>query len=93
MRGLDGEEWSEDLFIGRVCERFHCLPSAASQEWAWNGWQLDRVMEALAVAETKQAMDTRSKEHRPTGELVDLIDLIEFAAAREALDKKKKGDG
>lgn len=80
---LNGTGHSFDLFIGSVCERFHCLPGAAIEEWELRGWQLERVMEALAVRDTKHAMDAATDpKMRPTGDLADLLTAIEFEEPR-----------
>lgn len=61
--------------MSRVCEEFHCLPSAAVRELMDDpsGLALE-VMEQRAYARTKEQVDRASKdEDMPRGPMVDVV--------------------
>lgn len=73
-----------------MCERFDCLPSQAQREWDRHGWQLEAVMEALAVADvwSQQQAANGKKDLEPKGDFADLVRDVKLHR-----DVKKATDG
>jgi hypothetical protein len=73
-----------EYFIGRLCEEFSCLPSAA-----WREWQrlpagcLEQVIEYRAFARAYQVYQANPKAQ---GEMVQLVKVIEFEEVQRELD-------
>jgi len=81
-------------WISRLCEEFHCLPSAAYREWldAPDGL-IEHLLEARAYAATKAACDrAQTAKDRPTGPMADLVTETEFRLAQEAFSSGSTDD-
>ena len=84
-----------EFWIGRLCEEFHCLPSAAFREWlrAPAGF-LEEVIEIRAYAEAKRIYDAaENKQQIPKGPIFDMVKRIDLELAKEALDARRTADG
>ena len=83
-------EW----WIARLCEEFHCLPSAALREWRQApAGLLETVIEMRAFVAAKQVVDqARKREDIPQTPMTDLVQAIEFDLAQEALDGRPAAD-
>lgn len=82
------------LWIGRLCERFHCLPSAAFQEWQQTpcGW-LEEVLEALAYADAKAVFDrAQSRKDLPQTPMMHLVKTIDLELAQEDISGRPADD-
>jgi hypothetical protein len=90
---LDGEPGSPvplALFLSRLCEEFHCVPSVALREWLHAPCGLiEDVLEARAYQATKAAVDradlSGGKVSYPDGPLVDVVQQIEAQQALKAM--------
>ncbi len=73
------------VWIGRLCEEFHCLPSEAWEEMRRHpdGW-LETLIEARAYTRAKAVVDSAKKpEDIPREPIYGLVREIEFALVRE----------
>jgi len=72
-----------EFVIGRICQEFHCLPSAAIRELDTLPYGLiTEILQCLAYARAKAAYDARGqKTHEPP--LTDLVIEHDFALVRE----------
>lgn len=93
-RALEGDGPSpEALWIGRYCEAFGCVPSAAYAEWLRSpvGF-LDEILEARAFTQAKSLVDrARDDKDLPDHPMIQLVKdvmqeaaLADMARAREA---------
>ena len=82
------------FWIGRLCEEFGCLPSAAYREWlACPVGFLEEVIDARAYAKTKAQVDASTKRsEQPHGPLADLVRQIEFGLAQQEIDARTAQD-
>lgn len=79
-------------WISRLCEEFHCLPSAALAEWqrAPDGL-LEEIVEARAFAAAKGVVDrAKDKMEIPDTPMTALVQEIEFALARERIRARQE---
>lgn len=86
-RALDGAgPFPLEYLLGRLCEEFHCLPSAAWREWqALPAGFLETILEFRAYARAKAAYDARGqKTYEPP--LTDLVLEHDFALVQERRD-------
>lgn len=82
------------LWIGRLCERFHCLPSQALRELdALPVGTLEEIIEALVYADAKAVYDraTSLKDLPRTG-LMQMVTAIDFELAQKECDGKPTDD-
>lgn len=84
-RSLDGDAPQPfEHFLGRLCEEFHCLPSAAWREWlALPAGTLETIIEYRIYAAAYAAYRQHPKA---TGAMVDQVRAIESALVQAALD-------
>ena len=73
--------------LSRICEEFHIPPSQAVDE------PLEvclLIMESRAYAKAKQIVEqTEKAEDLPDDPMVDLVQEIQFALAREAIEARR----
>jgi hypothetical protein len=79
----DDAEVPWEWWVGRLCEEFHCLPSAALREWERVPWgTLETIVEFRAFAAAKQAYeaaDTAEKVRAlPNDPMIDRVREFEF---------------
>jgi hypothetical protein len=90
LEGRDEEakppwEW----VVSRICEEFHCLPTAAVNELFDDpsGMAID-ILELRAYANAKEALDNaKSKNDVPSSPMVDMVMEI-----KAELVKRKRGE-
>jgi len=82
-RALDGDgPLPLEYVIGRICQEFHCLPSAAVREWdALPAGFLETILEYRAYAYAKAAYDAKGQRNDPP--LTDMVTEHDFALVRE----------
>ena len=100
-RFLDGaaSEPPEEWVISRVCEEFHCLPSAAIEELEAGPLNLatDIIM-LRAYAEAKRAVDgAKSEDDLPNSPLIDQVmeiqaELIKEQRGRSTTERNPQSD-
>lgn len=79
------------FFLGRLCEEFHCLPSAALKEYRkWPAGTLEDIIEARAFAAAKRHYESLNDgkaiaAYVSESPLAALVQQIEFDRAAEAL--------
>lgn len=75
------------LWVGRLCEAFQCLPSAALAEYdRLPVGVLEEIIEARAFARMKGIVDrARRPEDIPDSPLADLVKAVIEAAALEEI--------
>lgn len=74
--------------MSRLCEEFHCLPSAAWREWRrLPAGMLERILAVRAYARTKAAYDARGRgSHDPP--LMLTVREIDFELVQEMRDRR-----
>lgn len=80
------------MWIGLLCEEFHCRPSDAYREWLRApAGLLEDIIEARMYARAKHIYDDAHAHGRraPSSPLFDMVQEIEFDLAREELDATK----
>ncbi|HXH05850.1 MAG TPA: hypothetical protein VNI83_04595 [Vicinamibacterales bacterium] len=77
--------------MSRLCEEFHCLPSAALAELASEtGWLALDILPLRAYARAKEVYDSApDKDQLPKTPLLDLVEEITFALAAERWRARK----
>ena len=72
-----------EYVIGRICQEFHCLPSAALREWLdLPHGLIPAILECLAYARAKATYDARGqRSHDPP--LTELVIANDFARVQE----------
>jgi hypothetical protein len=81
------------LWIGRLCEEFHCVPSVAYAEWlrAPTGL-LEDILEARAFAAAYDLyINAKSKRDLPKHPMIDRVKAIDFAIAEEDRERARHG--
>jgi hypothetical protein len=76
------------LWLSRICEEFHCLPSAALREWLTAPVGLiEEVLEARAYAYAKARVDAKDapKGGPPDTPMMERVKEIELAIVAEEL--------
>ena len=73
------------LWLSRLCDAFHCLPSEAYAEWRrLPAGLLDDVLEARAFETMKAIVDRATTEKDiPASPLADLVKAVEELVALE----------
>jgi hypothetical protein len=82
-RALDGAgPLPLEFIIGRICEEFHCLPSAAWREWRnLPAGFLETILDDRAYARAKATYDAKGQRYEPP--LTDLVTEHDFALVQE----------
>jgi hypothetical protein len=83
-RALDGDgPLPLEFVVGRICEEFHCLPSAAWREYLQlPAGLLETILEFRAYGRAKAIYDARGQRtHDPP--LTDLVVEHDFAIVNE----------
>lgn len=75
------------VWLGRLCEEFHCLPSVAYREWlAAPAGFLEELLEARSYAHAKRTIEhAKTKDDIPPGEIFAWVQQIELEIAGEEL--------
>lgn len=77
LEGVPGSAAPFEWTIGRVCDEFHCLPSAALRELETDPLRLvETIMMLRSYANVKEAVDRRIAGHKvdlPDGPLLRLV--------------------
>jgi hypothetical protein len=85
---LDGDgPFPLEFVVGRICEEFHCLPSAAWREWlTLPAGFIETILEYRAYSRAKAAYDRRAggSDDSPFTDLVIEHDFQLFQAAHAA---------
>jgi hypothetical protein len=84
-RALDGDgPLPLEFILGRICESFHCLPSAAWREWRnLPVGFMETILDYRAYARAKATYDARGQtSHDPP--LMDLVMEHDFFLVNEA---------
>lgn len=78
------------MWISRMCEEFHCLPSAAIAEWERApAGLIESILEVRAFTAAKQVYDrAENKNQIPDEPLVQLVKELDFDAAAAELAVK-----
>jgi hypothetical protein len=79
-------------FLGRLCEEFKCLPSAAFREWMTAPSDLlETIIQFRAYAQAKNMYDTaKSKRDIPQSPMIDLVRAIDFDLALEEISQSSE---
>ena len=83
-RALDGDgPLPLEFVIGRICDEFHCLPSAAWREWLnLPAGFMETIIEYRTYSRAKAAYDARGhSRHDPP--LTDLVIEHDFQIVQE----------
>lgn len=82
------------LWIGRLCEEFHCLPSAAYAETQrLPAGLLEEILEARAFATAKSLLDYAPDPKKvPNTPMVQLVKDVMQDAAQEEIDAAATDD-
>lgn len=93
-RGLDDKgPLPHAYLIRRICDVFHCLPSAAEEELRRSpvGW-VEEVIEAGHYADAKAMVDRATDEKQlPQTPLMELVKDITEQLAQEEIDAAQHG--
>lgn len=84
------------LWLSRICDEFHCLPSEAYREWLTTPCGvIEDVLEAKGYASAKDLFDhAKSRKDLPDHPMIDLVAETDLDLAAEELERrKKKPDG
>lgn len=76
--------------IGRLCEEFHCLPSAAIREWRRLPVGLmEAIIEMRDYQTAKRLYETRAAADLPNWSLIEIARTFDFdLAAREIAERE-----
>jgi hypothetical protein len=82
-RALDGDgPLPLEYVVGRICQEFSCLPSAAWREWlSLPAGFLETILEYRAYARAKATYDAKGQRHDPP--LTELVIEHDFALVQE----------
>ena len=83
-----------ELWLGRLCEEFHCLPSAALREWMRApAGLLEDIIEVRTFAEAKRMYDAaEQKRDIPQSPIFELVKIVDFELAQEARTARAPAD-
>ena len=83
-RALDGDgALPLEFIVGRICEEFHCLPSAAWREWlSLPVGFIETILDYRAYSHAKARYDAHGRtKHDPP--MTDLVVEHDFALVQE----------